>query len=436
MGYNSTYRRSVSGRSFVMEAEPYMKRRVVVTGLGTLNPLGNDPSATWQMVVAGRSGIGPITQFDAGELKTQFGGEVKDFDPIARFGRKDARRMDRVTQLALAAAEQAITDADLDLNDDIGETTGVVLGCGLGNIGSTIAGVYTYSESGPKRMSPFFIPMMLADSPASTISIKHGLRGPNMAIATACAAGNNALGEAAKMIQRGAVNLMLAGGAEAPLFPEVIAGFNATGALSTFNEDPSRASRPFDANRDGFVTSEGAAVLVLEELEHALARGAQILAEFLGYGSSADAYHVSAPAADGAGATKAMDAALKDAGLQPEDIDYINAHGTSTKLNDKSETAAIKQVFGEKAYDVPVSSTKSNHGHLLGAAGALEALIAVKALSAQYLPPTINYQTVDPDCDLDYVANTGRPAKINKILSNGFGLGGHNATIIVGRYGG
>ncbi len=436
MGYNSMYRRPDTGRSFVMEAETDMKRRVVITGLGTLNPLGNDPSATWEMVVTGRSGIGPITHFDAGELKTQFGGEVKEFDPVMRFGQKDARRMDRVTQLALAAAEQAISDANLDLNDDIGETTGVVLGCGLGNIGSTIAGVHSYGEQGPKRMSPFFIPMMLADSPASTISIKYGLRGPNMAIATACAAGNNALGEAAKMIQRGAVNLMLAGGAEAPLFPEVIAGFNATGALSTFNEDPARASRPFDANRDGFVTSEGAAILVLEELEHALARGARIYAEFLGYGSSADAYHISAPAADGAGAIKAMNAALKDAGLQPAEIDYINAHGTSTKLNDKGETMAIKQVFGEQAYDLPVSSTKSSHGHLLGAAGALEALIAVKALGAQYLPPTINYQTADPDCDLDYVANTGRAADIHTVLSNGFGLGGHNATIIVGKYGG
>jgi len=430
------YRRPETGRSFVVEAKRDMERRVVITGLGTVNPLGNDPGATWEMVAAGNSGIGPITQFDAGELKTQFGGEVKDFDPVARFGRKDARRMDRVTQFALAAAEQAISDAHLDLNDDISDTTGVVLGCGLGNIGSTIAGVYTYGEQGPKRMSPFFIPMMLADSPASTISIKHGLRGPNMAIATACAAGNNALGEATKMIQRGAANLMLAGGAEAPLFPEVIAGFNATGALSTFNEDPARASRPFDANRDGFVTSEGAAVLVLEELEHALARGARIYAELLGYGSSADAYHVSAPAADGAGAIKAMEAALQDAGLPPAEIDYINAHGTSTKLNDKGETAAIKHVFGEQAYDLPVSSTKSSHGHLLGAAGALEALIAVKALGAQFLPPTINYQTVDPDCDLDYVPNAGRTAKIHTVLSNGFGLGGHNATIIVGKYDG
>lgn len=417
-----------------LEAKTDMTRRVVITGLGTFNPLGNDPDTTWEMIIAGRSGIGPITQFDASELKTRFGGEVKGFDPVSLFGRKDARRMDRVTQLGLAAADQALEDAGLLKNGDIRDATGVVLGCGLGNIGSAIDGVYTYNERGPNRVSPFFIPMMLADAPAATISIKHSLRGPNMAIATACAAGNNALGEAAKMIQREAADMVLAGGAEAPLFPEVIAGFNATGALSTFNEQPERASRPFDADRDGFVTSEGAAVLVLEELEHALNREARIYAEFLGYGSSADAYHVSAPAEDGAGAAKAIQAALDDASLQPGDIDYINAHGTGTNLNDKSETKAIKMVFGEQAYDVPISSTKSIHGHLLGAAGALEALVGIKALLAQFLPPTINYETPDPECDLDYVTNRGRPAAIDVFLSNGFGLGGHNATIIVGKY--
>jgi 3-oxoacyl-[acyl-carrier-protein] synthase II len=411
-----------------------MNRRVVVTGLGTFNPLGNDPDTTWEMITAGRSGIGPITQFDASELKTRFGGEVKEFDPFGLFGRKDGRRMDRVTQLGLAAADQALEDAGLQLNEGIRDVTGVVLGCGLGNIGSTIDGVNTFNEHGPKKVSPFFIPMMLADAPAATISIKHNLRGPNMAIATACAAGNNALGEAAKMIQRGAAEIVLAGGAEAPLFPAVIAGFNATGALSTLNERPEQASRPFDAHRDGFVTSEGAAVLVLEELDHALKRDTQIYAEFLGYGTSADAYHVSAPAEDGAGAARAIQAALDDAGLKPGDIDYINAHGTSTKLNDKSETRAIKSVFGEQAYDIPVSSTKSSHGHLLGAAGALEALVSIKALMAQYLPPTINYETPDPECDLDYVTNSGRPATIGVFLSNGFGLGGHNATIILGKY--
>jgi 3-oxoacyl-[acyl-carrier-protein] synthase II len=411
-----------------------MKRRVVITGLGTFNPLGNDPDSTWAKAVAGESGIGPITQFDAGELKTRFGGEVKEFDPVEMFGRKDARRMDRVTQLALASANQALAHSGLTLDERTCRMTGVVLGCGLGNIGSTIEGLNVYNERGPLRMSPFFIPMMLADSPAATISIANGLQGPNMAIATACAAGNNALGEAAKMVQRGAADVMLAGGAEAPLWPEVIAGFNATGALSTFNEDPLRASRPFDANRDGFVPSEGAAVLVLESLEHALARGAHIYAEFLGYGTSADAYHVSAPADDGSGAAQSMLFALEDAGLAAEDIDYINAHGTSTRLNDKSETLAIKRIFGEVAYDRPISSTKSTHGHLLGAAGALEAVISVKALLAGILPPTINYETPDPECDLDYVPNEARPAAIRTVLSNGFGLGGHNATIILGKY--
>jgi 3-oxoacyl-[acyl-carrier-protein] synthase II len=369
-------------------------------------------------------------------LKTQFGGKVKDFDPVDLFGRKDARRMDRVTQLGLAAANQAIAAANLTLDADTCLMTGVVLGCGMGNVASALEGFQTFNEKGPLRMSPFTIPMMLADSPAATISIVNGLQGPNMAIATACAAGNNALGEAAKMIQRGAANVMLAGGAEAPLLPIVIAGFNATGALSTYEGDPTRASRPFDADRDGFVTGEGAAVLVLELLEHAQARGARIYAEFLGYGTSADAYHVSAPAEDGSGAVQSMQRALDDAGLEAAEIDYINAHGTGTKLNDRSETIAIKKLFGDIAYERPISSTKSVHGHLLGAAGALEALICVKALGDGCLPPTINYETVDPECDLDYVPNTAREATIRTVLSNGFGLGGHNATIILGKFSG
>ena len=411
-----------------------MKRRVVITGLGTVNPIGNDPNSTWQKVLAGESGIGPIQEFKDMGLKTQFGGVVKEFDPVDLFGRKDARRMDRVTQLGLAAANQALADANLTLDADTCRMTGVVLGCGMGNVASAFDGFTTFNEKGPLRMSPFTIPMMLADSPAASISIANGLQGPNMAIATACAAGNNALGEAAKMIERGAADVMLGGGAEAPLIPVVIAGFNATGALSTYDGDPVRASRPFDAERDGFVTGEGAAVLVLESLEHALARGARIYAEFLGYGTSADAYHVSAPADDGAGAIQSMQNALDDAGMEAADIDYINAHGTGTKLNDKSETLAIKKVFGELAYDRPISSTKSIHGHLLGAAGALEAVISVKAIGEEVLPPTINYETADPECDLDYVPNVARKASIGTVLSNGFGLGGHNATVILGRY--
>ena len=413
-----------------------MNRRVVITGMGTINPLGNDPESSWQMAAGGRSGIGPITAFDASELKTRIGGEVKDFDPVALFGRKEARRMDRVTQLAQAAAGQALEDADLTLTDGERETTGVVLGSGMGNVASTFDGFETFAARGPNRVSPFFIPMMLFDAPAAAISIAHGLRGPNIALATACAAANNAMGEAAKMIQRGAAEVMLAGGAEAPLVAPVMAGFSASGAISKNNDDPIGASRPFDADRDGFVTSEGAAILVLEELEHARARGAQIYAEFLGYGSSADAYHISAPNEDGSGAAKSMQAALDDAGLEPGAIEYINAHGTSTKLNDKSETMAIKSVFGEAAYDIPVSSTKSVHGHLLGAAGALEAVLCVKALNAGYVPPTINYETPDPDCDLEYVANEGREMPLGIVLSNSFGLGGHNATIILGSHNG
>jgi 3-oxoacyl-[acyl-carrier-protein] synthase II len=402
--------------------------------MGTLNPLGNDPESTWHMAAAGRSGIGQLTAFDASEHKTRFGGQVKGFDPLALFGRKDARRMDRVTQLAQAAAEQALADANLQLSDEERRCTGVVLGSGMGNVASTFEGFGTFMERGPGRVSPFFVPMMLFDAPAASISISHGLQGPNIAIATACAAGTNALGEAAKMIERGAADVMVAGGAEAPLVAPVMAGFSSSGALSLRNDDPLRASRPFDLDRDGFVAGEGAAVLILEELGRALGRGARIYGEVLGYGASADAYHISAPVEDGSGAALAMQAALDDAGLAPEAIDYINAHGTSTQLNDKSETLAIKAVFGQAAGAVPISSTKSMHGHLLGAAGALEAIICLKALEAGFIPPTINYETADPECDLDYVPNSGRQKPLQRVLSNSFGLGGHNATIILGRW--
>lgn len=409
-----------------------MARRVVITGLGTLNPMGNDVAATWENIVKGVSGIAPISHFDTAEFKTQFAGEVKGFDPVARFGRKEARRLERISQLALAAAEQALQDARLDGVVD-GDRVGVALGSGVGALSAMVDNANTLRDKGPNRVSPFFIPMMLPDTPAASISIAHGFRGPNMAIATACASGNNALGEAARIIQRGEADVMVAGGAEACILPLAIAAFSVMGALSTRNEAPERASRPFDKDRDGFVTSEGAAILILESLEHAQSRGARIYGEFLGYGSSADAYHISMPADDGGGASLAMQRALDDAGLGPDGIDYINAHGTSTPLNDKSETFAIKKVFGERAYDIAVSSTKSMHGHLLGAAGALEALICFKALQEGVLPPTINYETPDDDCDLDYVPNTARRAPLRVAMSNGFGLGGHNASIVLAR---
>ncbi len=409
------------------------KRRVMVTGLGTYNPLGNDVDTTWEYISQGKSGIGPITHFDASEYKTQFAGEVKGFDPVELFGRKETRRMSRVTQLALAAAGQAIVDSRLKVTEENRDHIGVVLGSGMGSLDPVIENVNLFNEKGPRRVSPFFVPMMLADTPAATISITYNLRGPNMSIATACATGNNVIGEATKMVQRGAADVVIAGGSEASILPLVLAGFSVMGALSTRNEAPHQASRPFDKDRDGFVTSEGAAVLVLEEMEHALGRGARIYGQVLGYGTSADAYHISMPAENGEGAVKSMQFALKDANLSLSDIDYINAHGTSTPLNDRSETAAIKTVFNEQAYDIPISSTKSMHGHLLGAAGALEAIICLKALTEGILPPTINYETADPDCDLDYVPNVARKKDISTVMSNGFGLGGHNATIILGK---
>ena len=410
------------------------KRRVVITGIGTYNPLGHDLETTWQKIMKGESGIGPITHFDASGFRTQFAGEVKGFDPTGLFGRREARRMSRMTQFALAATAQAIDDAQLQINESNRDQIGVVLGSGMGSMEPIIENAQILSERGPSRVSPFFVPMMLPDTPAAAISITHGMRGPNMSVATACATGNNALGEAMKLIQRGAVDVMVAGGAEACINPLAIAGFAVMKAMSQRNEDPQRALRPFDLNRDGFVTSEGSAVFVLETLEHALAREAHIYGEMLGYGTSADAYHLAMPAANGEGAVKSMANALQDAGFDGSEIDYINAHGTATQLNDKGETAAVKTVFGERAYDIPVSSTKSIHGHLLGAAGALEAAVCLKAIAYDTLPPTMNYETPDPNCDLDYVTNAPRSATVNIAMSNGFGLGGHNATIILGRY--
>ncbi len=406
-------------------------RRVVITGLGVISPIGNDVEAMWANLIAGKSGVGPITHFDASKLESRFAAEVKDFDPAALLGRKEARRMDRFTQLAMAAAGQAIEDAGLKITPDNALRVGVAIGSAVGGLGTILAETQTLSERGPGRVSPFLAPMMLPDSAPGMVAITYGMRGPNLSMASACATGNNAIGEAAEWIRYGRVDAVVAGSSEAAIVPLAIAAFNVMGALSRRNDAPEKASRPFDKNRDGFVTGEGAGVLLLEEYEHAQARGARIYAEITGYGSTADAYHITAPEETGAGAAAAMQIALDQAGLQPTDIDYLNAHGTSTPLNDKSETAAIKRVFGEAAYDVPISSTKSMTGHLLGAAGSLEAIICVKVLQEHILPPTINNETPDPDCDLDYVPNIARRKKVRHIVSNSFGFGGHNTCIVL-----
>lgn len=411
-----------------------MRKRVVITGLGCITPLGNDVLTFWNNIRSGKSGVGYITHFDTTDFKCKIAAEVKDFDGAALFGRREARRMDRFAQFAVAASMQAVEDAGLEIDDSNRDRIGVVIGSAIGGLGTVFEQMQVFRERGPSRVSPFLVPMMLPDIGAAMVAIHHGMRGPNMAVVTACATGTNAIGEATMVIHRGQADVILAGGTEAVIIPIAIAGLTVMTALSKRNDEPERASRPFDLHRDGFVLGEGAAVLVLESLEHAQARGAQILAEVSGYGSTNDAYHISAPAVNGAGAALCMRAALDDAQMDITDIQYINAHGTSTHLNDKSETTAIKTVFGELAYSIPVSSTKSMIGHLLGASGALESLICVKTLQAEILPPTINYETPDPECDLDYVPNTFRPAKVTNVMSNSFGFGGHNATIILSRY--
>jgi 3-oxoacyl-[acyl-carrier-protein] synthase II len=411
-----------------------MSRRVVMTGLGAVTPVGNDVPTMWSNLLAGKGGAGPITLFDAAAFKTKFACEVKDFDAGTLIGKKDARRMDRFTQLAVVAAQQALQDSALSVNADNTARIGVYIGSGIGGIGTMEAELRQLITKGPDRVSPFLVPMMLPDTAAGQVAIQFGLRGPNLAIVTACASGNNAIGEAAECIRRGAADVMVTGGAEAGVTPLAVAGFNSMTAISTRNDAPEIASRPFDKERDGFVIGEGAGILVLEELGHALARGAKVYGEVLGYGATADAYHITAPEENGAGAVRAMQVALQQANLQPDQIDYINAHGTSTPLNDKSETQAIKTVLGEAAYRIPISSTKSMTGHLLGAGGAVEAVVCARVLTDALIPPTINYEHPDPACDLDYVPNTARAAAIKTIMSNSFGFGGHNAVLIFGQY--
>ncbi|HLF73392.1 MAG TPA: beta-ketoacyl-ACP synthase II [Anaerolineales bacterium] len=411
-----------------------MRKRVVITGLGCICPVGNNVKESWEALLAGRSGAGMITLFDASRHKTRFAAEVKGFDGGALFGPREARKMDRFTQFAVATTMQALDQAGFKIDESNRDRVGVLIGTGIGGIGTLLDQVEVMRERGTDRVSPFLIPMMISDSAAGMLAIRLGARGPNMSVATACASGNNALGEAAEMIRRGAADVMVAGGSEAALVPVAMAGMNVMTALSTRNEDPQSASRPFDKDRDGFLMGEGAGILILESLEHAEARGAKALAELSGYGTTDDAHHISAPAENGAGAAISMKLAIEDAGLDLNDIGYINAHGTSTPLNDKSETAAIKTVFGEQAYQIPVSSTKSMTGHLLGASGAVEAAFVVMALREGVLPPTINYQTPDPECDLDYVPNWPRQASVQHAMSNSFGFGGHNATLIFSRF--
>ncbi|HEY8414317.1 MAG TPA: beta-ketoacyl-ACP synthase II [Thermaerobacter sp.] len=411
-----------------------MRHRVVITGVGAVTPLGVGVDTLWEGVLAGRSGIRRITRFDPSPFPSQIAGEVPDFDPTAFIDRKDARRMDRFTQFAVASVAMALRDARLDLDRVDRERVGVTMGTGIGGIETFVEQAAVMAARGPDRVSPFFIPMMIANMAAGQVAIRFGARGPNSTLVTACAASAHAVGEAFRTLQRGEADVMITGGAEASIVPLGLAGFCAMKALSTRNDDPAGASRPFDRGRDGFVMAEGAGALILETLEHARRRGAPIYAEIAGYATTADAYHITQPAPGGEGGARAMQAAIADAGIRPEQIDYINAHGTSTPQGAVAETQAIKRVFGEHAYRLAVSSTKSMTGHLLGAAGAVETILTALALRDGVLPPTINLEEPDPECDLDYVPNRARRRAITYALSNSFGFGGQNACLVLRRY--
>jgi 3-oxoacyl-[acyl-carrier-protein] synthase II len=407
-------------------------RRVVVTGMGAVTPVGLDVASTWDAVVHGRSGIAMVQRFDTSDLDVKIGGEVKNFDPTTYMDRKEARRMDRFLHLGIVAAQEAMRDAELKIGPDNAEQVGVLVGSGIGGIQTIVDAAIVLHTRGPDRVSPFVVPMMLPDMLAGLIAIQMGAKGPNFGVVSACATAGHALGEAAEIIRRGDAEVMLAGGSEAPLTRIGLASFDSMRALSRRNDEPERASRPFDAELDGFVLAEASSLLVLEDLGHAVKRGARIYAELTGYGSTADAYHITAPSEGGEGAARAMQLALRKAGLQPSEVDYINAHGTSTPHNDRTETVAIKSVFGEHA--PPVSSTKSMTGHLIGASGAVETIICIKTILEGCLPPTINYEHPDPECDLDYVPNMARRKRVNAALTNSFGFGGHNTTIVVQRF--
>lgn len=408
--------------------------RVVITGLGAITPLGVGVDRTWQGLIEGKSGVRKVTSFDATGLPSQIGGEVRDFDPSDYLERKEARRMDRFAQFAVAATKMALEDADYTIDESNAYRTGVIIGAGIGGIHTIEEQSSIYHHRGPNRISPLFIPMIIADMASGQVSILTGAKGPNSSSVTACASGANAIADSYGLIGRGAADVMICGGSEAAITGMAYAGFCAAGTLSTRNDEPEKASRPFDAGRDGFVMGEGAGILILESLDHARARGARIYAEIVGAGLTADGYHITAPHPEGLGAGMAMTAAMREAGIEPEEVDYINAHGTSTALNDKTETLAIKRAMGDYAYKVPISSTKSMIGHLLGAAGGVEAVVSVLTIVHGIIPPTINYETPDPDCDLDYVPNKARKAEVNMALSNSFGFGGHNVCLAFKRY--
>jgi beta-ketoacyl-acyl-carrier-protein synthase II len=410
------------------------KPRVVITGMGTINPCGLDVDTTWDNIVNGRTGIGPITLFDASPLNVKIAGEVKNFDPANFMDGKEARRRDRFAQFAIASAVQAIQQASLTIDESNADEVGVIIGTAVGGLQSWVECVETYVKQGPRRLNPFTMTMIIADSAPAQIAINLGARGPNLAPVSACAAGADGIGLAYEMILRGDARLMICGGTEATVTPVGIAAFDRLGAMTRENDDPATACRPFSADRTGLVMGEGAGIMVIETLESALARGVEPLAELIGYGCTCDAFHISAPLEDGSGAAKAMQLALKHAELQPADVDYINAHGTATQLNDPTETRAVKTVFAQHAYKIPISATKSMTGHMMGATGALEAILCVQAIRMGRVPPTINLRVPDPECDLDYVPNVARDVPVRIAMTNAFGFGGHNSVLIIKRY--
>ncbi len=410
------------------------KRRVVVTGLGLLSPLGAGVEKTWNALLEGKSGIDRITRFDVAEFPVQIAGEVNDFDPADYIELKEIRKMDRFIHFAIAASQMAMDDSGLIIDNSNAEKVGVIIGSGIGGMSTIEKYHQVLLEKGYRRITPFFIPMLIINLAAGRVSMRFGAKGPNSAVCTACATGTHAIGDAFRIIQRGDADVMIAGGAEAVISPLGMAGFAVMKALSRRNDDPHRASRPFDRDRDGFVMAEGSGVVIIEELEHAKKRGARIYAEVAGYGMTADAYHITTPSPDGEGATRCMDITIKDAGTSPEKVDYINAHGTSTKSNDELETTAIKRLFGEHAYKLAVSSTKSMTGHLLGAAGGIEAVFSTLSVYRNMVPPTVNLDNPDPECDLDYVPHKAREMTVNYALSNSFGFGGTNACLLFRKY--